>query len=298
MPREEQANTSEQGAEKVVEQTATEASASFLEGFNEAEEPRQRQAPAEKTPEAKPAAETPPAKPAETTAAPAAAAAEASPIPGVSMVQFKELMADIPRLRSELAQAHGKIGELNRTIQAGKPAAPAPAQAGAPAAEKKPVEEGAFDPASFVPADWAQLYPDFALYVESMVESRAKALIAANPGGDQSEMVAKIHMDMLSMWQPDWKKLVKSSDYSLWLATQPAATQNTAHTTENALELSQVIQAFKDSQKAPAGDAAADPTQAQQSRLESAVVPAGTATHAASAVPTAHEEFLAGFNSG
>lgn len=294
MDPKEQGNTP--GDEKIVEQTATEASASFLEGFNEAEETVTRSAPAEKTPEAKPA-EVVPAKPAAAASPAPAPAAEASPIPGMTMAQFKDLLAEVPRLRADLATAHGKIGELNRTVQAGKAAAPAPAATPAAAA---PAEDGAFDPASFNPADWAKLYPDFALYVDKMVEDRAKALVKADPGADQSETIAKIHMDMLSMWQPDWKSLVKSSDYGLWLATQPAATQTTAHNTENALELSQIIQSFKDAQKgsAQADTAAADTTQAQKSRLAAAVVPAGTATHAASAVPTAQEEFLAGFNSG
>lgn len=257
--------------------------AAFAAGFNEVRngaddfgqspEPEQKEPEAAKEPEQAPEPE-----------------AEQPVFAGLTESQIKSLLersARVDAIEDQLRKAHGKIGELNGTLQELKSHKGQPTQS-APAA---PVDD---EELAAVVRD----YPEFA----KLAEDRARRIVAEAMAGNtpqqgpspddlRAEAGRDMQMLMMDTLHDGWRDTVQSQDFALWIATQPQDIQQRYATTESAKELAGVIGAFTKSRETQT-----DARARNKQRLEAALTPSGTpakVTHA----PSADDEFAAGFYS-
>lgn len=206
---------------------------------------------------------------------------------GLSESQVKSLLersAQVDDIKDQLRKAYGKIGELNSTVQKlSEQRQPTPAAA--PAGEENAEL-----------SDWERDFPELA----QVAESRARKIVQEAMGGlstqqtetlSMEEIVRETNIAIMDATHDGWRETVSSQDFSLWIATQPESVQETFNTTVSAKVLGGILSEF-DSWKAKTNDR----TTRNKTRLEQALLPSGSSgkvTHA----PSAHDEFVAGFNS-
>ncbi len=206
---------------------------------------------------------------------------------GFTEAEIKSLLERSTRVDSiedQLRKAHGKIGELNGTLQELK------------AHQSKPTHSApAVDPEQMT--EFETNFPEFVAMADARAQRIAEQMLAAQaPQGDQQpdikvELQKEVQLGIMDAMYPDWRDTVGTQDFSLWLATQTPEVQQTYEQTWNARELGGIVTGFK-TWKQTANDRASKSKQ----RLEGALLPDNKnsrVTHA----PTAHDEFLAGFNS-
>jgi hypothetical protein len=107
---------------------------------------------------------------------------------------------------------------------------------------------------------------------------------------------AEYEARLLSAKHPDWQQIAASSDFNIWLASQPPQVQQVARTSWSAEELSAVLDLYKTSVSALSERTKAATQSVRQRRLETAVPAAGTES-AAPPMSSELDEFLAGFQS-
>lgn len=206
-------------------------------------------------------------------------AGEPAVFAGFTESELKSLLtraAKVDTLEEQVRKAHGKIGELNGTLQEIRRA---PTQQHAAAA-----------PASVDFAHVETDYPDVAAYVKSEVSrvqpGTPEAQPQHQPAADATRDLQEQLMDHLN---EGWREKIGSQDFNLWLATQPDDVRSTFNTTEKAKELNSVISKF---------DAWSGGREARQSkgkqRLEQALTPTGNAGKPKTA-PSEDDAFRAAF---
>lgn len=273
--------------QEVVEQTAEQDNADFLSGFNAVRPDDAQALPEPKAVEPEPADDKPEPSAEEAAKEASKDEAEEQTFFGMSESQIKSLLersARVDEIENQLRRAHGKIGELNANLQnlssQQKPTPSAPAES---------TSEAGTD-------EWADNFPEVAAIARKIAAETIQAQMPtaqgqAAPVIDQTEIDKAINIAVMDATNEGWRETVNSQDFTLWIATQPADVQETFNTTISAKELGKVIKNF-DSWKANTQDR----SNRNKQRLEQALIPTGNAAKVSHA-PTAHDEFLAGFNS-
>ncbi len=179
---------------------------------------------------------------------------------GLTASQIKDLLARTSRFEEQLGKAHGKIGELNRTVQELRQPK---------TAETVHVQEVA---GSLEDDDWSEvdeLFPGFAQKVAD--RARRAAIEAMQESGvgqqqfDHHEIMRNMAVSVMDATNPGWRETVQSDDFSLWIATQPAELRETFNRTWDVGEFSSIIRGFSESRK---------PAQTRnRQRLEAAITP-------------------------
>lgn len=251
------------------ELTPEQAEAAFLAGLNDTPDPQIKEedresleAIAEKTKEEEPTPEAP-----------------AQSFAGFTEAEIKSLFAKVGEfdsIKDQLAKAHGKIGELNRTIQES-----------AKSAQQQPTS--GFNPS---PAededDLGAAYPELA----ELAERRAKKVVAdaLAAKGDApdvqaivSQATAEIRREMelrlMDVMTPGWKDVVSSDDFKAWEAVQPDPVRQMFASTESAAELSAIVTGFKEWSARSKGQ-----LNRNKNRLEAAVLPDGVPSKSTPAI--------------
>lgn len=213
-------------------------------------------------------------------------AAEEAVFAGMTEPQIKMLLeraARVDAIEEQLQKAHGKIGELNRTMMnlQSRPAEPTPQ---APAS----VDD------EFINEFEAQ-FPEFAPAVEARARRIAQEVMSqAQSGGvpvSADEIGKQVNLAVMDATNPGWRETVQSTDFSLWIATQPDDVRQTYATTWDHGALGKIVSGFKQHQAAGAVR-----TNKSKQRLEAALTPesrGGRITHAISD----EDAFAAGFES-
>lgn len=266
-----------------IEQSAEQDNADFLSGFN-AVRPDDAQALPEQKQEA-----TPEETPAQEEAAKEEAKAEADEPTffGMSESQIKSLLersAQVDEIKDQLRKAHGKIGELNSTVQNLSSQRQQPTQQ-APATS---LDEGEM-------SQWEQDFPELA----QLAEAKARKIATEMMGGQansqlqaisRDEIVREANLAIMDANYDGWRDTINTQDFALWIATQPADVQEQFNNTVSAKVLGGVLTSF-DNWK----NKVADRGNKSKARLEQALIPSGNAAKVSHA-PSAHDEFVAGFN--
>lgn len=209
---------------------------------------------------------------------------------GMSESQIKSLLERTTRidaLEQQLQKAHGKIGELNRTVT--EYAQHKPTQQQAAPANSASEEEV---------SQWEKDFPELAALAEAKARRIASEMMqgsqqqqAVDASISRDEMIRETNIAIMDATFDGWRDTVSSQDFSLWIATQPADVQETFNTTVSAKALGSILTSF-DSWKNKVGDRAGK----NKARLEQALIPTGNGSKVTHA-PSAHDEFVAGFNS-
>lgn len=206
---------------------------------------------------------------------------------GFTEAEIKSLLERSTRVDSiedQLRKAHGKIGELNGTLQELK------------AHQSKPTPSApAVDPEQMT--EFETNFPEFVAIADARAQRIAEQIMATQaPQGDPQpdikvELQKEVQLGIMDAMYEDWRETVNTQDFKLWLTTQTPEVQHTYDVTWNARELGNIVTKFKDWQQT-----ATDRASKSKQRLEGALLPDNKnsrVTHA----PTAQDEFLAGFNS-
>ena len=205
---------------------------------------------------------------------------------GFTEAEIKSLLERSTRVDSiedQLRKAHGKIGELNGTLQELK------------AHQSKPTQSApAVDPEQMT--EFETNFPEFVAIADARAQRIAEQMLAAQaPQGTapdiKVELQKEVQLGIMDAMYEGWRETLDTQDFKLWLKTQTPEVQHTYDVTWNARELGNIVTGFK-TWKQTANDRAAKSKQ----RLEGALLPDNKnsrVTHA----PTAQDEFLAGFNS-
>lgn len=266
-----------------IEQSAEQDNADFLSGFN-AVRPDDAQALPEQKQEVAPE-ETP----AQEEAAKEEAKAEADEPTffGMSESQIKSLLersAQVDEIKDQLRKAHGKIGELNSTVQNLSSQRQQPTQQ-APATS---LDEGEM-------SQWEQDFPELAQLAEAKARKIATEMMSGQVNSQsqsisRDEIVREANLAIMDANYDGWRDTINTQDFALWIATQPADVQEQFNNTVSAKVLGGVLSSF-DNWK----NKVADRGNKSKARLEQALIPSGNAAKVSHA-PSAHDEFVAGFN--
>lgn len=221
-------------------------------------------------------------------------AQEAKPVlAGMTEEQIERLLskaARVDELEQMVSKAHGKIGEMNRTLLELRKAPPPQA---APA--EKPAEDfSAFE----------KEYPDVAAYVKGMLPAEPQKVqepeVAKAPEsvpGQQEHVQPVIGADrqsqlaLMDYFHEGWREKVASDDFRLWLQTLPDETRQLAAETESAKVLGDLVTKFD-----VWNTARKTRHDNSRKRLEQNLTPVATAAKAPNA-PDGRNEFEAAFNS-
>ena len=264
-----------------IEQSAEQDNADFLSGFN-AVRPDDAQALPEQKQEVAPE-ETP----AQEEAAKEEAKAEADEPTffGMSESQIKSLLersAQVDEIKDQLRKAHGKIGELNSTVQNLSSQRQQPTQQ-APATSLDESEM----------SQWEQDFPELAQLAEAKARKIATEMMSGQVNSQsqsisRDEIVREANLAIMDANYDGWRDTINTQDFALWIATQPADVQEQFNNTVSAKVLGGVLSSF-DNWK----NKVADRGNKSKARLEQALIPSGNAAKVSHA-PSAHDEFVAG----
>lgn len=197
---------------------------------------------------------------------------------------FFERSAKFDELSQQLQKAHGKIGELNRTLQEIQQRKPT--HGNAPAAELEDVDLSEFE----------STFPEIGPVVDARARKIAQEIMAGYQPQSQSaediqgQIDKAVTLKVLDMTHKGWQQEVGSQDFKLWMATQPESAQQAYASTWDASEFVGFLDGFK-AWKQSASSRASKSKQ----RLSAALVPSGSArvNHA----PSDEDAFVAGFHS-
>lgn len=266
-----------------IEQSAEQDNADFLSGFN-AVRPDDAQALPEQKQEEAPE-ETPEQN--EVAKDEAKAEVDEPTFFGMSESQIKSLLersAQVDEIKDQLRKAHGKIGELNSTVQNLSSQRQQPTQQ-APATS---LDEGEM-------SQWEQDFPELAQLAEAKARKIATEMMSGQANSQsqsisRDEIVREANLAIMDANYDGWRDTINTQDFALWIATQPADVQEQFNNTVSAKVLGGVLSSF-DNWK----NKVADRGNKSKARLEQALIPSGNAAKVSHA-PSAHDEFVAGFN--
>ena len=127
--------------------------------------------------------------------------------------------------------------------------------------------------------------------------AKARKIATEMMGGQQQgqsisrdEIIREANLAIMDTNYDGWRDTIGTQDFALWIATQPADVQEQFNTTVSAKVLGGVLSSF-DNWK----NKVADRGNKSKARLEQALIPSGSSAKVSHA-PSAHDEFVAGFN--
>ena len=225
----------------------------------------------------------------ESGAEPEPEAAEEEALAGIGLTasEIKSLLqraAKVDSIEDALGKAHGKIGELNSTVQNLSSQRQQPTQQ-APATS---LDEGEM-------SQWEQDFPELAQLAEAKARKIATEMMSGQVNSQsqsisRDEIVREANLAIMDANYDGWRDTINTQDFALWIATQPADVQEQFNNTVSAKVLGGVLTSF-DNWK----NKVADRGNKSKARLEQALIPSGNAAKVSHA-PSAHDEFVAGFN--
>lgn len=204
-----------------------------------------------------------------------------------------ERASKIGAIEDQLSKAHGKIGELNRTLQqlATNQQRPAPT---ASANTDSGAEEADVDLSEI-----EDMFPEFSPAVERKARKIAQEVLQQyqqNAGQQQTQVDPTVinqtvALAVMDATRPKWRETIASGDFQKWLETQPEDLRETYNTTWDASVFSQVIDKFEAARKATT-----ERTTKSKTRLEAALTPDSRSSRVHHAA-TEMDAMQAGFDS-
>lgn len=208
---------------------------------------------------------------------------------GYTEKQLKALLAksaQVDALEQAIQKAHGKIGEMNRTLQEFQQ------RQTQPAAQAAGEEELSEDNFGYEYKDIAKLAD---IRARKIVEESMKGREGADPEQLVTQVSARVEKQMeenfMGFLHSDWRDVIGSDDYKVWLATQPEEIRERATTTPRATELAEVLGSYKSAKGAQTSQ-----VQRSRERLAAGLTPKGVQGQVPVG-PTEQDEFRAGFKS-
>lgn len=201
---------------------------------------------------------------------------------GMTENEIKTLLERASRFDDQLAKAHGKIGELNRTLQHLTVPQPAP---------QASVEVGKDDDVDL--SEIEELFPEFAPAVEAKARKIALEVMAQQrpAQADPEQLHQTIALAVMDASRPDWRNTVQTEDFQKWMAAQPDDYQQTYASTWDTAVFSGVLTDFDTARRATTAR-----TTKNQTRLEAALTP-DSRTSRVSHAATEMDAMQAGFDS-
>jgi len=207
---------------------------------------------------------------------------------GLTASEIKSLLqraAKVDSIEDALGKAHGKIGELNRTLQELKTSGQRQPQQFAPAGE---YDEEAL-------TEFESTFPEFAPAVEARARRIAQEVMQQSAQSGQQadpEAISKaVNLAVMDATHKGWRDTIASQDFDLWITAQPDEVRQTYATTWDHNALGEIITKFSSSRRS-----SVDRTTKNRQRLESALTPDSRSPRVSHATSD-EEAFAAGFES-
>ena len=223
----------------------------------------------------------------EADAEPEAAEEDALAGIGLTASEIKSLLqraAKVDSIEDALGKAHGKIGELNRTIQEWKASSQKPTHQ-APAGEYDDHDVSEFE----------SRFPEFAPAVEARAWRIAQEVMqqSANQGqpSDPEAISKAVNLAVMDATHKGWRETVSSPEFGLWVSAQPEDVRQTYASTWDHNELGDIVTRYAESRRA-----VADRATKSRNRLEAALTPDSRSSRVSHA-PTEIDAMQAGFDS-
>ena len=200
---------------------------------------------------------------------------------GMTENEIKALLDRAARFDDQLAKAHGKIGELNRTLQQLTAPQPAP-QASAEVGKADDVDLSEIE----------ELFPEFTPAVEAKARRIAHEVMAQQQPAqtDPEQLQQTIALAVMDATRPGWRNTVQTDDFQTWIAAQPEDYQQTYASTWDTAVFSGVLTDFETARRATTAR-----TTRNQTRLEAALTP-DSRTSRVSHAATEMDAMQAGFD--
>lgn len=224
--------------------------------------------------------------------------AEEARFAGMTESEIRSLLeraSKFDAFEDQLSKAHGKIGELNRTLQQLATNQQRPAQT-ASANSDTGDDEADTD---FSEID--ELFPELSPAVERKARKAAQDVLQQyqqqqNSGQqltavDPQVINQTVALAVMDATRPKWRETVTSGDFQKWIEAQPEDFRETYNTTWDTSVFSQIIDQFESARMA-----ATERTTKSRTRLEAALTPdsrSSRVSHAATEMDAMQE----GFNS-
>ena len=213
---------------------------------------------------------------------------------GMTESEIRALLDRTSRLgaiEEQLSKAHGKIGELNRTVQqlATNQTRPAPT-ASARTDYGDDAEDGDF-------SEIEEMFPEFSPAVERKARKIAQEVLQQhqqqNTGQpvDPTVISQTVALAVMDATRPKWRETVSSDDFQKWIESQPEDFRETYQSTWDTSVFSQVIDQFEAARKAQS-----ERTTKSKTRLEAALTPDSRSSRVSHAA-TEMDAMQAGFDS-
>lgn len=205
-----------------------------------------------------------------------------------------ERASKLSTIEEQLSKAHGKIGELNRTLQqlAATQQRPAPA---ASANGDATVEEQGADVTEI-----DELFPEFSPAVERKARKIAQEVLQQfqqqsvgqqTQSADPEAINQTVALAVMDATRPKWREVASSDDFKTWLASQPDPLRETYNSTWDPSVVSQMLDSFEAARRS-----AAERTTKSKTRLEAALLPDSRSSRSVH-VATEMDAMQAGFDS-
>ena len=223
-------------------------------------------------------------------------AAEEARFAGMTESEIRSLLERASKLgaiEDQLSKAHGKIGELNRTLQQLATNQQRPAQT----ASANP-DTGA-DEADVDTSEFDDLFPEFSPAVERKARKIAQEVLQQHqqqnfsqqqPAVDPTVINQTVALAVMDATRPKWRETVASGDFQKWLELQPEDFRETYNTTWDTSVFSQVIDKYEAARRA-----ATERTTKSKTRLEAAMTPDSRSSRVSHAA-TEMDAMQAGFD--
>ena len=223
---------------------------------------------------------------------------------GMTATKLREQLGEVQTIRSQfeqaMAKAHGKIGELNRTIQELRERKPT----GGPGkinedALKRLKEEYGDDLADtvanlFVPAEPAQVAATQPAGTQQP-PADLSTLFEERLQNEVGRLTGDFNVQLLTITHPDWSVIKDSPELEEWERTLDPRDQHELRNSTNAVWLAQQLTKFKDwrKQKSEAQSEQERARTDKARRLEASVVPQGV--QGSAQTKSTNNDFEAGF---
>jgi len=208
--------------------------------------------------------------------------------------KVRELFAKIPEIEQENRSLRGRVPnlqreneDLKRRLAALESRTPEPAAAPPSSAAKDAVDKVRGE------------LPEVADAIEMAVREAFERTPAPPPQAPAAPAVqAKTDEDgeaaILAQAHADWAPTMNSTEFKLWIATQPENVRSVVMSTDKAAPVVEALSKFKEFKTR----AAPPPPARSDKRAAAAVTTRGNPAPIGDAEPTAEDAFMAGFNSG
>jgi hypothetical protein len=215
------------------------------------------------------------------------------PVAGVTGEQLTAMLAKLPEIdklgdmtSSELRKVHGKIGELNRTLQELQKNSAAKGSLSLAGKSFKRLNEEFPEIAEILAADLNEA--GFA--GGSNDQARLEPLVNERVLQVQEQMQRDMQMNLLKIQHRDYLDVVKGDDFKVWMQTIPVEDQKQINDTWDAMYLGEKISAFKSWR-----DKRNEGSFSRKERLQRAITPKGLQQKAQQSALSEEDGFRAAF---